>query len=187
MQGDPADAVYYICKGRITISALSEEGKRAAVAILAAGNFFGEGCLVGQRRRTATARTLTVSRIVRIEKATMTRALHEEPAVSRMFMSHLLARNTQSEEDLIDLLLNTSEKRLARRLLLLASCAEPIAPEPVIDRISQELLAELIGTTRSRVSFFMNKFRRQGFIDYSGNGNAGLRVRRSLSRVVVHE
>jgi CRP-like cAMP-binding protein len=159
---------------------MSGEGKRAAVAILTSGNFFGEGCLAGQPRRTATARTLTASRIVRIEKASMTRALHDEPAFSRMFMSHLLARSSQIEEDLIDQLFNTSEKRLARRLLLLANCAEAAGPEPIIDSISQELLAALIGTTRSRVSFFMNKFRRLGFIDYNGNGNAGLRVRRSL-------
>jgi CRP-like cAMP-binding protein len=185
MQGDPADAVFYIWAGKVIITVVSGGGNRAAVAILTSGDFFGEGCLADQPRRTATARTLSVSTIVRIEKATMTRALQDEPAFSRLFMSHLLARSTETEGDLIDQLLNTSEKRLARRLLLLANSAEPVVPEPVIDKISQELLAELIGTTRSRVSFFMNKFRRQGFIDYRGNGNAGLRVRRSLSRVVT--
>jgi CRP/FNR family cyclic AMP-dependent transcriptional regulator len=186
-QGDPADAVFYIWEGKISIIVLSGDGKRAAVPILTSGDFFGEGCLAGQQRRTATAGTLTASRIVRIEKAAMTRALHDEPGLSRMFMSHLLARSARTEEDLIDQLLNSSEKRLARCLLLLANSAEATGSEPVIDKISQELLAAMIGTTRSRVNFFMNRFRRLGFIDYNTAGNRSLRVRRSLSQVVTHD
>jgi CRP/FNR family transcriptional regulator, cyclic AMP receptor protein len=186
-QGDPADAVFYLWKGKISITALSENGKRAAVAMLKSGDFFGEGCLAGQLLRTATVRTLMDSRILRIDKAAMIRAIRDEPAFSWVFMSHLLVKSIRTEEDLIDQLLNSSEKRLARRLVLLADSAEAAGQEPVIDKISQELLAAMVGTTRSRVSFFMNKFRRLGFIDYNGNDNLGLRVRRSLRNVVARD
>jgi CRP-like cAMP-binding protein len=185
-QGDSSDAVFYIWKGKIKLTVLSIGGKQAVVAILGVGDFFGEGCLAGQLRCTATAVALANSMIVRLEKATMTRALQDEPAFSSLFMSHLLARNERIEEDLVDQLLNSSEKRLARRLLLLASFAEEVGPEPVVDKISQELLAAMIGTTRSRVSFFMNKFRRLGFIDYTAGGDDGLHVHTSLLNVVLH-
>ena len=167
-QGDPADAVFYIQKGKVKITVVSEQGKEAVVAILGANEFFGEGCLAGQVQRIATVATMTDSVIVRLEKAAIVRVIHQEPAFSEMFIAHLLGRTIRVEADLVDQLFNSSEKRLARLLLLLANFGKEGKPEPIIAKISQETLAEMIGTTRSRVSFFMNKFRKLGFIDYNG-------------------
>jgi CRP/FNR family cyclic AMP-dependent transcriptional regulator len=186
-QGDPADAVFYIRTGKICVTVTSGDGRQAVVAILSARDFFGEGCLADQLQRTATAAVLADSVILRLEKANMTRALRDEPAFSWLFTSYLLTRNLQYEEDLIDQLLNSSEKRLARRLLILANVAEDAGADPVINKISQELLAEMIGTTRSRVNFFMNKFRRMGFIDYNDDSNDGLHIHNSLRSIVRYE
>jgi CRP/FNR family cyclic AMP-dependent transcriptional regulator len=181
-QGDPADAVFYIQKGKVKVTVVSDQGKEAVVAILGAGEFCGEGCLAGQARRIATVRAMTECTIMRLQKTSIVRVLHDEPAFSEMFMSHLLARTIRVEEDLVDQLFNSSEKRLARLLLLLANFGKEGRPEPLIARISQETLAEMIGTTRSRVSFFMNKFRRMGFLDYNGQG---LEVHSSLLNVIL--
>jgi CRP/FNR family cyclic AMP-dependent transcriptional regulator len=164
-----------------------KKANKRVIAILSAGNFFGEGCLAGQLWRTDAAQALTECTIVRIEKSTIIRALQDEPAFSRQFMSHLLARNIRIEEDLIDQLLNSSEKCLARCLLLLGDFAEEVGPEPLLDKISQELLAQMIGTTRSRVNFFMNKFRQLGFIDYKDGRNDGLHIHKSLRNVIRRE
>lgn len=182
-QGDRADAVFYIREGKVKFSVVSEQGKEAIVAILDAGEFFGEGCLAGQTRRIATATTMTDAVAVRLEKAAVTRVIQHEPEFSEVFIAHLLGRNIRVEADLVDQLFNSSEKRLARLLLLLANFGQEEEPEPMIARISQETLAEMIGTTRSRVSFFMNKFRKLGFISYNG----GIEVHRSLLNVVLHE
>jgi CRP/FNR family transcriptional regulator, cyclic AMP receptor protein len=182
-QGDPADAVYYIQKGKVKIVVATEQGKEAVVAILGAGDFFGEGCLIGQPLRLATTSTLTDCEIMRVDKPTMVRVLHEEPLFGERFMAHLLRRNSRVEEDLVDQLFNSSEKRLARVLLLLANFGKEGKPEPVVTRISQETLAEMIGTTRPRVSFFMNKFRSLGFIEYNGE----LEVHPSLLSVVLND
>ncbi len=183
-QGDPADSVFYIQNGRIKITVISEHGKEAVVALLGLDEFFGEGCLAGQPRRMATATSMTECDIMRLEKAAIIRVLHEEPAFSEMFVAHLLARTIRVEEDLVDQLFNSSEKRLARALLLLANFGKEGRPEPVIAKVSQETLAEMVGTTRSRVSFFMNKFRRLGFISYDG---ATLEVHSSLLSLVLHD
>jgi CRP/FNR family transcriptional regulator, cyclic AMP receptor protein len=182
-QGAPADAVFYIRKGKVKISVVSEQGKEAVVAIQGPDEFCGEGCLTGQARRLATASAMTECEIMRLEKPAMIRVLHDEPAFSEMFVSHLLARTIRVEEDLVDQLFNSSEKRLARALLLLANFGKDGRPEPVIAKVSQETLAEMIGTTRSRVSHFMNKFRNLGFIDYNGH----LEVHTSLLNVVLHD
>jgi CRP/FNR family transcriptional regulator, cyclic AMP receptor protein len=182
-QGSPADAVFYIRKGKVKITVVSEQGKEAVVAIQGPDEFCGEGCLTGQARRLGTASAMTECEIMRLEKAAMLRVLHEEPAFSEMFVSHLLARTIRVEEDLVDQLFNSSEKRLARALLLLANFGKDGRPEPVIAKVNQETLAELIGTTRSRVSYFMNKFRKLGFIDYNGH----LEVHSSLLNVVLHD
>jgi CRP/FNR family transcriptional regulator, cyclic AMP receptor protein len=182
-QGETADAVFYIQQGKIKITVVSERGKEAVVAILGTGDFCGEGCLTGQPQRIGTAIAMTDCVIVRLEKAGIVRILHEEPAFSEMFISHLLTRNVRVEADLVDQLFNSSEKRLARALLLLANFGKEGKPEPVIAKISQETLAEMIGTTRSRVSSFMNKFRQLGFIDYNGK----LEVHSSLLNVVLHD
>ena len=163
-QGDPADAVFYIQKGKVKVTVVSEQGKEAVVAILGADEFFGEGCLAGQAQRIATVAAMTDSVIMRLEKAAIVRVIHQEPAFSEMFIAHLLGRTIRVEADLVDQLFNSSEKRLARVLLLLANFGKEGKPEPIIAKISQETLAEMIGTTRSRVSFFMNKFRKLGFI-----------------------
>jgi CRP/FNR family transcriptional regulator, cyclic AMP receptor protein len=183
-QGDPADSVFYIQKGKVKIAVVSEQGKEAVVAILGTNEFFGEGCLATQVQRIATVRTITESIIVRLEKAAIVRVIHQEPAFSEMFIAHLLGRTIRVEADLVDQLFNSSEKRLARLLLLLANFGKEGKPEPMIAKISQETLAEMIGTTRSRVSFFMNKFRRLGFIHYNGGG---LEVHSSLLNVVLHD
>ena len=183
-QGDPADAVFYIQKGKVKVTVVSDQGKEAVVAILGAGEFCGEGCLAGQARRIATVSAMTECTVMRLQKTSIVRVLHEEPAFSEMFMSHLLARTIRVEADLVDQLFNSSEKRLARLLLLLANFGKEGRPEPLIAKISQETLAEMIGTTRSRVSFFMNKFRRLGFLDYNGEG---LEVHSSLLNVILHD
>jgi CRP-like cAMP-binding protein len=182
-QGDPADAVFYIQKGKVKVTVVSEQGKEAVVAILGAGDFFGEACLAGQTRRLATVAVMADSVIVRLEKAAIIRVIHIEPAFSELFIAHLLDRTIRVESDLVDQLFNSSEKRLARLLLLLANFGKERKPEPIIAKISQETLAEMIGTTRSRVSFFMNKFRQLGFIDYNG----GIAVHSSLLNAVLHD
>ena len=183
-QGAPADAVFYIQKGKVKITVISEHGKEAVVALLGTGNFCGEGCLAGQPLRISTASAMTECVLTRLEKSAIIRTLHDEPAFSEMFLSYVLSRIIRVEEDLVDQLFNSSEKRLARLLLLLANFGKESRPEPVIASISQETLAEMIGTTRSRVSSFMNKFRRLGFIHYNGGG---LEVHSSLLNVVLHD
>jgi CRP/FNR family cyclic AMP-dependent transcriptional regulator len=182
-QGDPSDAVFYIQSGKAKKTVLSEQGKEAVVALLDAGDFCGEGCLAGEALRLSTVSALTKCVIARISKADITQVIHEEPAFAELFISHLLARNSRVEEDLVDQLFNSSEKRLARVLLLLANFGKEGRPVPVIAKISQETLAEMIGTTRSRVSFFMNKFRELGLIDYNGH----IEVHSSLLNVVLHD
>ena len=182
-QGDSADAVFYIQKGKAKVTVVSEQGKEAVVAIFGTNEFFGEGCLAGQSQRIATVTTMTDSVIMRLEKAAVVDVIHREPAFSEMFIAHLLGRTIRVEADLVDQLFNSSEKRLARMLLLLANFGKEGKPEPIIAKISQETLAEMIGTTRSRVSFFMNKFRKLGLIDYNG----GIHVHSSLLNVVLHE
>jgi CRP/FNR family transcriptional regulator, cyclic AMP receptor protein len=182
-QGEPADAVFYIQKGKTKLTVVSEQGKEAVVAILGPDEFCGEGCLAGQPRRMATAMAMTECEIMRLEKQAIVRILHDEPAFSEMFVAHLLARTIRVEEDLVDQLFNSSEKRLARALLLLANFGKEGRPEPIIAKVSQETLAEMIGTTRSRVSHFMNKFRQLGFIDYNGT----IEVHSSLLSVVLHD
>jgi CRP/FNR family transcriptional regulator, cyclic AMP receptor protein len=182
-QGDPSDSVFFIRSGKVKTTVVSEQGKEAVVAVLGADDFFGEGCLAGQALRLGTVAALTECVITRISKADITRVIHEEPAFAELFIAHLLARNSRVEEDLVDQLFNSSEKRLARTLLLLANFGKEGQPEPVLAKISQETLAEMVGTTRSRVSRFMNKFRQLGLIDYNGH----IEVHRSLLNVVLHE
>ena len=182
-QGDTADAVFYVKKGKIKVTVVSAHGKGAVVAILGADEFLGEGCLIGQPKRLSTATAMTECVTMRVEKAEIVRVLHDEPAFSQMFVSHILARSARIEEDLVDQLFNSTEKRLARLLLLLANFGKEGRPEPIIAKISQETLAEMIGTTRSRVSHFMNKFRQLGFINYNGH----LEVHSSLLSVVLNE
>jgi CRP/FNR family cyclic AMP-dependent transcriptional regulator len=183
-QGGPADAVFYIQEGKVKVCVVSEQGKEAVVALHGHGDFFGESCLNGHPLRMATIVTMTECVIMRLEKAVIVRVLHDEPNFSEMFMAHLLARNSRVEEDLVDQLFNSSEKRLARVLLLMANFGKEGKPEPVIAKISQEMLAEIVGTTRSRVSMFMNKFRKLGFIEYNGGG---FEVHNSLLNVVLHD
>jgi CRP/FNR family cyclic AMP-dependent transcriptional regulator len=181
LQGEPADAVFYIKKGKVKVTVVSKQGKEAVIAILGVDEFVGEGCLTGQPKRLATASAMTECVTMRVAKTEIQRVLQDEPAFSQMFMSHILARNARVEEDLLDQLFNSTEKRLARLLLLLANFGKEGRPEPLIAKISQETLAEMIGTTRSRVSHFMNKFRASGFIDYNGH----LEVHSSLLSVVL--
>jgi CRP-like cAMP-binding protein len=182
-QGDPADGVFYVQKGRIKIVVESEQGKEAVVAILGHGEFFGEGCLVGQPLRLATATAMVESDVMRVGKAEMIRVLHAEPSFGEVFTAHLLTRNSRVEADLVDQLFDSSEKRLARTLLMLANFGKEGGPQPITTKISQQTLAEIIGTTRPRVSYFMNKFRKLGFIDYNGH----LKVHSSLLTVLLHE
>lgn len=182
-QGDPADAVFYVQSGKVKLTVVSEQGKEAVVALLGTNDFFGEGCLAGQARRIATVATMTDSVIARVEKAAIVRVIRQEPAFSGMFIAHLLARVVRVEADFVDQLFNSSEKRLARLLLLLANFGKEEKPEPILAKISQETLAEMIGTTRSRVSFFLNKFRKLGLIDYNGS----IEVHSSLLNVVLHD
>ena len=180
-QGDDADAVFYIKKGKVKVAVISEQAKEAVVALLGPNEFVGEGCLIGQPKRLATASAMTECETMRVEKAEIQRVIRDEPAFSEMFVSHILARNARVEEDLVDQLFNSTEKRLARLLLLLANFGKEGRPEPILAKISQETLAEMIGTTRSRVSHFMNKFRQLGFIDYNGH----LEVHTSLLGVLL--
>jgi CRP/FNR family cyclic AMP-dependent transcriptional regulator len=182
-QGEAADSIFYISEGKVKLTVHSERGREAVVAILGSGDFFGEGCLAAQPRRMATAAAMTECSIMRLDKATMIRVLHDQSEFSEKFMSHLLTRNIRVEADLVDQLFNSSEKRLARMLLILAKFGKEGKPEPVIAKVSQEMLAEMIGTTRSRVSFFMNKFRKLGLIDYNGH----LEVHSALLNVVLHD
>jgi len=182
-QGDPADALFYIQGGKVKVTTLSSHGKEAVVSILGPGDFFGEGSLAGQPLRISTVTAIADSSVARLQKAAVIRVLHEQPAFSELFITYLLARNIRMEADLIDQLFNSSEKRLARLLLLLANFGKDGKPQPVLAKISQETLAEMIGTTRSRVSSFMNKFGRMGFIEYNGH----LEVHSSLLSVVLHD
>src|SRR5450432_2754557 len=184
-QGDPADAIFFVQKGRVWLSVVSQAGKEATIAIVGPGNFFGEGSLAGQLLRMGSAAAMSDCEILRVDKKTMMEALHREPAFSEMFVAYLLARNIRYEEDLVDQLFNSSEKRLARVLLLLAHFGKEGKQETLIPKMSQETLAEMIGTTHSRVSFFMNRFRKLGFIDYEGG--SGLQVHSSLLNIVLHD
>src|ERR1700691_1775044 len=180
-QGDEANAVFYIKKGKVKVTVVSKQGKEAVVAIMGVDEFVGEGCLIGQPKRLATARAMTDCGTMRVENTEIMRVIRDEPAISQMFVAHILTRNARVEEDLLDQLFNSSEKRLARLLLLMANFGKEGRPEPLIAKIDQETLAEMIGTTRSRVSHFMNKFRKAGFIDYNGH----LEVHSSLLSVVL--
>ena len=182
-QGDAGDAVFYIQKGEIKLTVISEQGKEAVVGILELGHFFGEGCLNGHPVRVTTAMAMDECLITRIARASMIATMHDEPEFSELFMAYLLTRNSRIEEDLIDQLFNSSEKRLARLLLLLANFGKAGTPQPIVGKFSQETLAEMIGTTRSRVSFFMNKFRKLGYIEYNGK----LEVHNSLLNVVLYD
>jgi len=184
-QGDPADAVFYIQEGQVRLTVVSKVGKEATLGILSEGAFFGEGGLAGQSLRMGSATAVTDCELLRIDKKAMMLAVHREHAFSDLFVAYLLARNIRYEEDLVDQLFNSSEKRLARLLLLLAHFGKEGVPETVIPKVSQETLAEMVGTTRSRVSFFMNRFRTLGFVDYSGG--SGLKVHSSLLNVVLHD
>jgi CRP/FNR family cyclic AMP-dependent transcriptional regulator len=182
-QGDAADSIFYVQDGQIKLSVISELGKEAVVALHGKEDFFGEGCLTGQSLRLATAAAMTDCVIMRLDKAAVVRVLREEPKFSEMFLSYILARNARVEADLVDQLFNSSEKRLARLLLLMANFGKEGRPEPVITKVSQETLAEMVGTTRSRVSHFMNKFRKLGFIEYNGE----LAIHNSLLNVILHD
>jgi len=183
-QGDAADAVFYIQSGKVKLTVVSNNGKEATIGILGEKDFFGEGCLAGQPLRMAAATAMTDCEVLRIEKKAMIQALHQEHALSDMFVAYLLTRNIRYEEDLVDQLFNSSEKRLARILLLLAHFGKEGVPQTVIPAISQETLSEMVGTTRSRVSFFMNRFRKLGFVDY---GEGGMQVHSSLLGIVLHD
>jgi len=182
-QGEPADAVYFLRRGKVKLAVTSKQGKEAIVAILEAGDFFGDGCLAGQPLRMGTATAMTECTLVRIEKLAMARMLHEQHDVSELFVTHLLSRNIRYEEDLVDQLFNSSERRLARILLLLSHFGKESRAETVLPRINQESLAQMVGTTRSRISHFMNKFKKLGFIDYNG----GLTVHSGLLSIVLHD
>jgi CRP/FNR family transcriptional regulator, cyclic AMP receptor protein len=184
-QGDLSDAVFYIQEGRVKLTVVSKIGKEATIGILNEGDFFGEGCLTGQLLRLSSATAITNCSVMKIDKKSMMEVLHREHAFSDMFVAYLLARNIRYEEDLVDQLFNSSEKRLARILLLLAHFGKDGKQETVIPKMSQEMLAEMIGTTRSRVSFFLNRFRKLGFIDY--DGGSGFRVHSSLLNIVLHD
>jgi CRP-like cAMP-binding protein len=183
VQGEAANAIFYVREGKVKLTVLSKQGKEAVVAILKDGDFFGEGCLAGQQVRMATAVAISECSVMKLEKAAVLKLLHDEASFSELFVAHLLSRNIKIEEDLVDQLFNSSEKRLARVLLLLANFGKEGTPHTVIPKISQETLAGIVGTTRSRVSFFMNRFRRLGFIDYNG----GLKIHSSLLNIVLHD
>jgi CRP/FNR family cyclic AMP-dependent transcriptional regulator len=182
-QGDPANSILYLQKGGVKLSVVSSTGKEAVVGVLGPGDFFGEGCLAGQSVRMGTATAIVPTTVLRVDKKRMLRLLHEQHGMSDLFISYILEKNIRIEEDLVDQLFNSSEKRLARTLLLLARYGKPDKPQRVLPKLSQEVLAEMVGTTRSRVNFFMNKFRKLGFIEYNG----GLQVNSSLLSVVLHE
>jgi CRP/FNR family transcriptional regulator, cyclic AMP receptor protein len=183
-QGDAADAVFYVETGKVRLTVVSPTGKEATLAILSEGDFFGEGSLAGQALRTVSATAMNSCKLMRIDKSAMMLALHREHTLSELFVAHLVARNTRYQEDLVDQLFNSSEKRLARILLLLAHFGKEGTPETVIPNISQETLAEMVGTTRSRVCFFMNRFRQLGFVDYGGSG---MQVHGSLLNIILHD
>ena len=183
-QGDAADAVFYIQSGKVKLTVVSTRGKEAVIGVLDRESFFGEGCLAGQPLRMATASVIQPSNILRVDRATMVRLLHKEPEFAEMFTAYLLSRNVRIEEDLVDQLFNSAEKRLARILLLLAHFGKESKPEPLVPQVSQETLAAMVGTTRSRVSHFMNRFRKMGFIDYNGGG---LHVNSALLTVVLRD
>src|SRR5450755_3569565 len=182
-QGNPADCIFYVQDGRIKVSVVSEEGKEAVVAILQPGNFFGEECLTGHHVRMATVTALTECLLLRMPKASIIRALHHDPDFSELFTTHLMERNIRVQEDLVDQLLNSTEKRLARLLLILANYGKEDRPDPIVPKINQETLAEMIGTSRTHVNHFMNKFRQLGFIEYNGE----IKVNRSLLNMLLHE
>jgi CRP/FNR family transcriptional regulator, cyclic AMP receptor protein len=182
-QGDAADAVFFVLSGRVKLTVVSTRGKEAVIGVLESGSFFGEGCLAGQPLRMSTAIAVQPSSIIRVGKSTMVRLLHREPEFAELFIAYLLTRNVRIEEDLVDQLFNSSEKRLARILLLLAHFGKEMRPESVIPKVSQETLAAMVGTTRSRVSYFMNRFRKLGFIHYNG----GLQVHSALLTVVLRD
>jgi len=185
-QGDAADAVFYIRSGKVQLTVVSPRGKEAVIAVLERGSFFGEGCLTAQPLRMSTASATQPSSIIRVGRSTMVRLLHREPEFAELFTTYLLSRNVRIEEDLVDQLFNSSEKRLARVLLLLSHFGQESRPESVIPRVSQETLAAMVGTTRSRVSYFMNRFRKKGFIHYDGY-NGGLQVHSALLTVVLRD
>jgi CRP/FNR family cyclic AMP-dependent transcriptional regulator len=182
-QGEPADGVFYVQSGKVKVTVVSEEGKEAVVAILLAGSFCGEECLTGHKLRLSTVKALTECRVVRMAKATIMRALHDDQQFSELFTSYLMERNIRVQEDLVDQLLNSTEKRLARLLLILANYGKEERPDPIVPKINQETLAEMIGTSRTHVNFFMNKFRQLGFIEYNGD----IKVNRSLLNMLLHE
>jgi CRP/FNR family cyclic AMP-dependent transcriptional regulator len=182
-QGDAADAVFYIQSGKVKLTVVSTRGKEAVIGVMERGSFFGEGCLAGQPLRMATASAIQAASIIRVDRSTMVRMLHQEPEFAELFTAYLLSRNVRIEEDLVDQLFNSSEKRLARILLLLAHFGKESKPESVIPKVSQETLAAMVGTTRSRVSYFMNRFRKMGFIHYNG----GLQVHSALLTVVLRD
>jgi len=183
VQGEPATTVLYIQQGTVKLSVVSNTGKEAVIAVLGPGDFFGEGCLAGQALRMGTATAMTAATVLVLDQVKMTELLHKQSAFSDRFITHMLARNIRVEEDLVDQLFNSSEKRLARALLLLARYGKQDQPQRLLPNISQEILAEMVGTTRSRVNFFMNKFRKLGFIEYNG----GLKINSSLLSVVLHD
>jgi CRP-like cAMP-binding protein len=183
VQGETANAIFYIKEGKVKFTVLSQQGKEAVVAILRDGDFFGEGCLAGQQVRMATAVAISVCSVMRLEKAVVVGLLHEEPSFAELFLAHLLSRSIKLEEDLVDQLFNSSEKRLARVLLLLANFEKEGAPQTAIPMISQGTLAGIVGTTRPRVNFFMNRFRKLGFVEYNGS----LKIHSSLLNVVLHD
>jgi CRP/FNR family cyclic AMP-dependent transcriptional regulator len=186
-QGDASDSVMYIQKGGVKLSVLSKTGKEAVVAMLGPSDFFGEGCLAGQTIRIGTATAITPTTVLEIARNQMVKVLHEQHALSDRFITHMLSRNVRIEQDLIDQLFNSSEKRLARALLLLARYGKQDKPRQVVAKISQETLSEMVGTTRSRVNFFMNKFKKLGFIEYNGDLDAGIQINSSLLSVVLHD
>ena len=186
-QGDASDSVMYIQKGGVKLSVLSKTGREAVVAMLGPSDFFGEGCLAGQTIRIGTATAITPTTVLEITKNQMVKVLHEQHALSDRFIAHMLSRNVRIEQDLIDQLFNSSEKRLARALLLLARYGQQDKPRQVVAKISQETLSEMVGTTRSRVNFFMNKFKKLGFIEYNGDLDAGIQINSSLLSVVLHD
>ena len=182
-QGDPADSIFFIRSGKVKVTVVSEEGKEAVVAILEPGNFCGEECLTGHKLRLSTVKSLTDSTLIKMAKASTMRALHEDHAFSELFTVYLMERNVRIQEDLVDQLLNSTEKRLARLLLILANYGKEERPEAIVPKINQETLAEMIGTSRTHVNFFMNKFRQLGFIEYNGD----IKVNRSLLNMLLHE
>jgi CRP/FNR family cyclic AMP-dependent transcriptional regulator len=186
-QGDPADYVFYLQTGRVKVTVVSEDGKEAVVAILQPGSFFGEECLTGHRLRMATVTALSECLLIRMPKKSIIQALHDDPDFSALFTTYLMERNIRVQEDLVDTLLNSTEKRLARLLLILANYGKEDRPDPIVPKINQETLADMIGTSRTHVNSFMNKFRQLGFIEYNGDAKGGIKVHRSLLNMLLHE